>query len=180
MSCPKVTEMMCLAFDGEDSPDEQHILQDHLSECGECAAEWRALQAVDRLLVQVKPVEPPAMLASRVMQGVAKHRQHQARMRLGTRFLYALLGVLALAATPAVIILAIMRENPLLVETFLGLYAHLIALVGALAGAIEIFVRAALGGQLVMIALCWGLLSVLLMLGSLRLLNATRSDGLGV
>ncbi len=178
MSCPRITEMMSLAFDGE-TPDEQRVLQEHLAECGECAAEWRALQIVDRMLVQVKPVEPPTMLAARVMQGVARHEQQQARLRLGARVLYALLGMLALAAAPVLVVFTLVRENPMLAETLLGLYAHSLALVGAVTGAIEIFARAALGDQIAMLALCWALFCAVLVLGSLRLLTVARSNGLG-
>jgi predicted anti-sigma-YlaC factor YlaD len=171
--------MMSLAFDGDDSPDEQRLLREHLAECGDCAAEWRALQAVDRLLVQVRPVEPPAMLVSHVMQGVTRHRQHHARLRLGARLLYALLGLLTLAAAPVLIVVALVRDNPLIAELFAGLWTHLVALVGALAGAVAILLRAAVGEQVIMIALCSAFLALLLMYGSLRLLGATRSNGLG-
>jgi anti-sigma factor RsiW len=179
MSCPRASEIMFLVLDQEATPDQASELDDHLADCETCAAEWRALQSVERLFAAPETVEAPVTLLPLVMQGVARQRHRQARWQIVRTGLYAMLGILALAATPALAVSTFLRDNPSVAAALVDLWSHLAALLRGAAGGIQTFLPVVLGGQTGLIALGWVLLTVLMILGWLRVLAGARSQGVG-
>jgi anti-sigma factor RsiW len=177
MSCPRAAEIMSLALEEETTPDERQKLQAHLDSCAFCSAEWRALQAVEGLLSQAQPVEPPARLALNVMQEVARQRQRQARWQRLRSLLYLLTGALALATAPILLIVSALEHNPSAARALAGIWGDLAAVMRALTGAIETLLRALVEGPCGPLMLAWVLLAVLASAGWLRLLAVARSTG---
>ncbi len=175
MSCPRAAELMFLALEEEATPDERLELDAHLATCGACAAQWRALQAVEGLLARASDMEPPASLAPRIMQGVERHRLRRERWLRLRSFLYILAGCLALAAAPVLLIASALEHDPSLVQALVRFWGAVGAVVGGLAGAVQTFTRALFGGPCGALALAWVLLAALFALGWLRLVAAARA-----
>jgi anti-sigma factor RsiW len=170
---------MYLALDEEATPDERSELREHLAACDACAAEWRALQAVEGLLTRAQPVAPPATLAPSVMLGVERRRRSQARWQRLRSFLYVLVGCLALATAPVLLIVSALEHNPLAAQVLTGLWADIAAIMRALMGVCQTFTRALTGGPLGVLALAWVLLAALFAVAWLRLVAKARPTGIG-
>lgn len=63
MSECEYAQRLSACHDGEVSADEQAALEAHLRQCPACAAEWRRLGALARLLAAARPEMPPEALS---------------------------------------------------------------------------------------------------------------------
>src|SRR4051794_7866136 len=73
MLCRASAEMMSLRLDGMLGPQDVHRLEEHLSSCGECRAQYLLMREADSLLRvgARQPLAPPGDFALKVMQRVA-------------------------------------------------------------------------------------------------------------
>ncbi len=75
MYCEQVGEMMSEWLDGRLEGPRYAALRAHLTECGPCAAEMEALQALDRLLAAAPRVQAPPQFRARVMARLERRTQ---------------------------------------------------------------------------------------------------------
>jgi len=103
MRCEQADQMMSARLDGRLDHTTAGLLDDHLATCRACRAEWRRLQALDRLLTSAPMAQAPVRLRVQVMTRL--NRREQARR--------AIIGGTALAL--GTVALALLALAPLLV-----------------------------------------------------------------
>ena len=87
------------ALDGEMTPPEQALWEQHLRECSTCRTEWAALAQLEMVLRVAPAITPPAGLAAKTTaRAVTMRRQRRLWMLLGISFLTVLLGAGVLVA----------------------------------------------------------------------------------
>ena len=97
MQCDRARVLMTDVLDGAAVPE----LERHLAGCASCAAEMRAVQAVDDLLRSQGLLEPPPHFASRVMSHIDR------RMRAMPEWQRAVLQVSAILSGTALVALTL-------------------------------------------------------------------------
>jgi predicted anti-sigma-YlaC factor YlaD len=61
------TMLMSRALDREASPDEEHLLSEHLEACPDCAAIWKQWQSLHKVLLAAPMLTPPQSCADAVL-----------------------------------------------------------------------------------------------------------------
>lgn len=85
MDCDRVRESLPLYLYGELSLDQEHAVEDHLSDCADCRQAMQAEKALHRLL-DGRALEPPAQLLAACRQDLLRRlRQSSEAVTLGVR-----------------------------------------------------------------------------------------------
>jgi len=91
MRCHEASEWMSLRLDGLLDAQEERMLDEHLSTCASCRAEWEQMSVACALFARPAMVAPPSDLEVRIMASVARYN---VRVRLLRRVLLGFLAVL--------------------------------------------------------------------------------------
>jgi predicted anti-sigma-YlaC factor YlaD len=94
MQCKQASEMMSARLDGRLDGNETALLEAHLAGCNACQAEWRKMQALDKLLSSASMVEAPVRVRVHVMTRLGRRDQARRAIIGGTTLT---LGTVALA-----------------------------------------------------------------------------------
>jgi len=125
MRCKRASNLMAARLDGRLSHATTNELEEHLSACSMCRAEWQKMQAMDRLFKSAPMMSAPRHLHTRVMARI--NRRDQARR--------AIVGGLALALGATAVALLT------LVPIALGLLENLGIAPALLIGGVETFTQ---------------------------------------
>ncbi|MFQ6101731.1 MAG: anti-sigma factor family protein [Anaerolineae bacterium] len=130
MRCKQASQTMSERLDGRLENSEITLLEDHLSTCGACQAEWRSLQKLDLLLASAPMVQAPVRVRVRVMARLGRREQARRAIIGGTALTFGTVALALLALAPALLgLLDAMGIVPALVsggpETFVQLLASL-------------------------------------------------------
>lgn len=95
--CAWAREELSARLDGEASPEDSALLDDHLAGCAACRRHARELEDVRRAL-RVQPADEVPDLAPRIMRAVARSEAHPRRLPWRSRVRAATVGAAAAAA----------------------------------------------------------------------------------
>ena len=101
MRCEQAGEMMSAWLDGRLDSAEIALLEDHITECSTCQAEWRSLQALDLLLASAPTVHAPVRLRVQVMARLSRRDQARRAIFGGTALALGTVALALLALAPA-------------------------------------------------------------------------------
>lgn len=101
MDCTHASRMMSARLDGCLESAEIARLEDHLSACGACQAEWQSLQALDNLLSVAPMLRPSARVRVRVMARLSRRDQARRAIIGGTALTLGTVTLALLALAPA-------------------------------------------------------------------------------
>jgi len=106
MHCKHANQMMSERLDGRLDGAASAALDAHLGICDACRAEWRHMQALDRLLGAAPMVEPPVRMRVRVMTRLSRRDQARRALVGGTTLTLGTITLALLVAAPLLISLA--------------------------------------------------------------------------
>jgi len=130
MRCEQADQMMSEWLDGRLGSAEIALLEDHLSACGACRAEWQSIQKLDRLLASAPMAPAPVRVRVRVMASLERRGQARRAIIGGTALTLGTVALALLALAPLLLgLLGAMGILPALVsggpETLVQLLAFL-------------------------------------------------------
>jgi len=129
--------MMSARLDGRLDSAKITLLEDHLVVCSVCQAEWRRLQALDRLLASAPMVRAPARLRVQVMARLGRREQARRAIIGGTALALGTVALALLVLAPLLLgLLDAMGIVPALVSGGPETIAQLLALVGVVGRAL--------------------------------------------
>jgi len=91
MRCHEASEWMSLRLDGLLDGQEERMLDEHLSACASCRAEWERMSVACAMFARPAMVAPPGDMHVRIMASVARYN---ARVRFVRQVLLGFLAVL--------------------------------------------------------------------------------------
>ncbi|MEE8390587.1 MAG: zf-HC2 domain-containing protein [Anaerolineae bacterium] len=100
MNCKQASKMMSMQLDGRLDDAEITLLEDHLTGCSECQAEWRSLRALDSLLFSAPMVHPPVRMRVQVMTRLSRRDQARRAIIGGTALTLGTVALALLALAP--------------------------------------------------------------------------------
>ena len=103
MNCKQASKMMSMRLDGRLDNAEIALLEDHLTGCNACQAEWRKLQALDSLLVSAPMAQPPVRLRVQVMARLSRREQARRALIGGATLTLGTVALALLALAPALL-----------------------------------------------------------------------------
>ena len=103
MRCEQASEMMSEWLDGRLDDAEVAVLEDHLSRCSECQAEWGRLQALNTLLSAAAMVRPPVRMRVQVMARLSRRDQARRAIIGGTALGLGTVALAFLALAPVIL-----------------------------------------------------------------------------
>ncbi len=140
--CEQTGEMMSARLDGRLGGTEIALLEDHLAACSVCQAEWRGLQALDRVLVSAQTVRAPVHLRVQVMARLSRREQARRAIIGGTALALGTVALALLVLAPIFVgLLDVMGIAPVLISGGPETVTHLLALLGALGRALLVMVE---------------------------------------
>jgi predicted anti-sigma-YlaC factor YlaD len=177
MQCKQASEMMSLRLDGRLDSAGVALLNEHLTECKTCQAEWQSLQTLDSLLASAVTMEAPVRVRVQVMARLER-RDKARRVIIGSTMLgLGSVALVMLLVAPAMLGLleaagiapALIRGGPTTLFHLLGAGETLgrtyIGLIGKLAIPLAILGVCGVASALVLNGL-W--------IGAIRRLRASR------
>jgi len=177
MRCEQAGKLMSQRLDDQLSAQGGGRLEDHLATCSACQAEWRRMQALDRLFRSAPMVQAPPHLSAQVVARISRRKQAQRAIIGGAALTLGTIAVALLVLVPAFLgLLDGLGVAPALIsggpETLVQIFALLSALVRVLLVLLEHFGRplAILGLGSLMVALALNGLWI----GALRRLRVAR------
>lgn len=137
MRCEQAGEMMSAWLDGRLDSAKIALLEDHLAGCSACQAEWRRLQALDRLLVSAPMVRPPVRLRVQVMARLSRRDQARRAIIGSTALALGTVALALLALAPALLgLLDVTGVAPALISGGPATVAQLLTFTGAMGRAL--------------------------------------------
>lgn len=133
MRCEQASEMMSEWLDGRLDSAEIAALQDHLSRCSECQAEWRTLQALDQLLTSATMVRPPVRMRVQVIARLSRREQARRAIIGSTALGLGTVALALLALAPVIVgLLNATGVAPALISGGPATVAQLLTITGAM------------------------------------------------
>jgi anti-sigma factor RsiW len=162
MGCDEARERMSLRLDGRLAPAEDEELSRHLLTCPACAGEWLRWQELDVLLRTAPVVAPPEHLMAGVMTRLRRQRARQIGGGLVVIGLQACaLGMVALGWLVYCLywLAPVVSQVPYLVPVGRFAAEHLLRVLGIVAEATGVLLKAALASRSALVALAYALLA---------------------
>ncbi len=103
MRCKQASQMMSARLDGRLESAEVTLLENHLSACSVCQAEWRGLQELDLLFASAPVVQAPVRVRVQVMTRLARRDQARRAIVGGTTLALGTIALMLLALTPVLL-----------------------------------------------------------------------------
>jgi len=82
MDCRDIKELLSAYIDGALSTEERARVEEHLKTCKECSESLTALKEAVSQIKSLKEVEPPPLLARRIMKAIKKEARYPLRIRI--------------------------------------------------------------------------------------------------
>ncbi len=140
--CEQTGEMMSARLDGRLDSTEIALLEEHLAACSVCRAEWRGLQALDRVLASAQTVRAPVRLRVQIMARLSRREQARCAIIGGMALALGTVALALLVLSPIFVgLLDVMGIAPVLISGGLETVTHLLALLGALGRALLVMVE---------------------------------------
>jgi predicted anti-sigma-YlaC factor YlaD len=146
MRCEQASEMMSARLDGRFEIENRSaaiaLLEDHLTACSACQAEWRRLQALDSLLGAAPMVHPPVRLRVQVMARLGRRDQARRAIIGGTALTLGTVALALLALAPALLgLLNVTGIAPALVSGGPATVTQVLTFLGAIGRALLVLIE---------------------------------------
>lgn len=168
MQCLKASEIMSLRLDKMATQEEEQALEAHLATCRDCQMTWQRMQRACAIFDSAVFVDPPPLLAQKVMNRIHRRAAWRAILRGSAISLLGLLVIAALVFVPFLI------TPSSLTLTFVNLLWQSIVRVGVvlvtLMRALMLVLQLLLGGKNGLILLAFFVAACGITLGWLRLI----------
>ncbi len=103
MQCLKASEIMSLRLDKMTTQEEEQALEAHLATCRDCQITWQRMQRACAIFDSAAFVDPPPLLAQKVMNGIHRRTIWRAILRGSVFFVLGLAVIAALVLIPFLI-----------------------------------------------------------------------------
>jgi len=177
MQCEQASKMMSEWLDDRLDDAEVAVLEDHLSRCSECQAEWSRLQALDTLLSAAAMVRPPVRMRVQVMARLSRRDQARRAIIGGTALGLGTVALAFLALAPVIVgLLDATGVAPALISGGPATIAQLLSFTGAIGRALLVLAET-FAVPLAFLSLCSLALALALnrlWLGAVRRLHTAR------
>lgn len=107
MRCENARKLMSLMLDEILTSEQRQDLEQHLSECVGCRAEWKLLRTAQRIIATTEPAPMPYDLVPIVMERVKAIEREQTKINLWLNVFRPKWRLLAAATLPVMLALAI-------------------------------------------------------------------------
>jgi len=177
MRCRQASEMMSERLDGRLDGTEITHLEDHLTACSACRAEWHKMQALDRLFASAQTVQPPVRVRVHVMTRLSRRDRARRAIFGGTTLTLGTVALSLIILAP--ILVGLLQTTGIAPALISGGPATLVQLQTAwgAAGRTLVILTKQLAIPLAFVGLCGLVVAVVLnglWIGTLRRLRATR------
>jgi predicted anti-sigma-YlaC factor YlaD len=131
MRCEQAGEMMSAWLDGRLASAEVALLEEHRAGCRVCQAEWRRLQALDRVLASAPMASAPTSLRALILARLSRREQARRAIVGGTTLALGTVALVLLALAPIILgLLDAAGIAPALISGGPQTMAQLLALLG--------------------------------------------------
>lgn len=103
MQCLKASEIMSLRLDKMTTQEEEQALEAHLATCRDCQITWQRMQRACAIFDSAVFVDPPPLLAQKVMNRIHRRAIWRSILRGSVFFVLGLAVIAALAFIPFLI-----------------------------------------------------------------------------
>lgn len=177
MRCKQASQMMSARLDGRLESSEVALLEDHVSTCSACQAEWHSLQELDLLLASAPMAQAPVRVRVQVMARLARGEQARRTIIGGTALTLGTVALALLALAPTLLgLLGATGIVPALVSGGPETVVQLLAFLGTMSRTLLVLLET-VAAPAVFLSLC-GLAMVLVLngvwIGAVRRLRAVH------
>ena len=177
MRCRQASEMMSERLDGRLDDTKITHLENHLTACSACRAEWHKMQALDRLFASAQTVQPPVRVRVHVMTRLSRRDRARRAIFGGTTLTLGTVALSMIVLAPILIgLLQTTGVAPALISGGPATLAQLQAAWGAVGRTLMVLTRQ-LAIPLAFVGLCRLAVALVLnglWIGAVRHLRATR------
>ena len=169
MQCLKASEIMSLRLDKMTTQEEEQALEAHLATCRDCQVTWQRMQQACAIFDSAVFVEPPPLLAQKVMNRIRRRVIWQTILRRSIFFVLGLAVVAALVFVPFLITPS--NLTPTVVNLLWGSIVRVGMVIATLMRALLLVIQLLLGGKNGLILLAFFVAACGITLGWLRLVT---------